>query len=316
MRDFFYGETDRTSHVIDGQNLAAQVKPSSGMARRLEPFMRKLRGKLPLCPWGSVLEPLDFRTLRAHPPARQIVVLERDAGFQKLRFNDRHDAWFPTDVTIGDEMWSEYLSVFWEHRANGHCYVASGTPVKAGDVCMDCGACEGFFVFQALAAGAAKVICLEPSPVMGECLRRTFQAEIEEGRVTVCHLAAGAFEGFANFCFDQSSPFGGHANASAGAGEETIGVTTISRLCAKLGLSRVDFIKMDIEGAEIQAVEGALPLLRRDHPRLAITTYHRAFDFAALQYLLASVGYRHIEAVGITTHGERIYRPVMLHAWS
>jgi hypothetical protein len=91
-------------------------------------------------------------------------------------------------------------------------------------------------------------------------------------------------------------------------------VETLAGICDKLGIPKVDFIKMDIEGAEIQAVEGAMPLLTKHHPKLAITTYHRAFDFRCLEAMLTSLGYCHIQAAGITKFGGNHSRPVMLHA--
>ena len=45
-----------------------------------------------------------------------------------------------------------------------------------------------------------------------------------------------------------------------------------------LQLDRVDFIKMDIEGAERQALEGARRTIQRFHPRMAICTYHMIDD--------------------------------------
>jgi FkbM family methyltransferase len=43
--------------------------------------------------------------------------------------------------------------------------------------------------------------------------------------------------------------------------------------------SKVDFIKMDIEGAEQQALRGAEESIRRFKPKLAITVYHSLEDF-------------------------------------
>ncbi len=241
-----------------------------------------------------------------------IQVVAEAGNYKQLRFNGVHDVWFPKTTTLSAELWSEYLCVFWPHRANGHYYLRSGTWVNPGDVCMDCGACEGFFVLQALAAGAAKVICLEPSETMAACLGRTFANEIKAGRVVVKNVAAGAMEGMARFSFDQLDPFSGKMGSASSS--INIPVNTIANLVAGLQLPRVDFIKMDIEGAEIQALEGAIPLLVQGHPKLAITTYHRPFDYVALRALVVSAGYRQIAPVGLAQRGDGIYRPVMLHA--
>ena len=58
-------------------------------------------------------------------------------------------------------------------------------------------------------------------------------------------------------------------------------VTTLSidDLVAREGLERIDFIKMDIEGAELKALQGAVETLRRFRPKLALSIYHRIEDF-------------------------------------
>lgn len=250
----------------------------------------------------------------AYPPRMDIEAVESDGQFKKLRFAGKHEVWFPEQAPINAELWSEYLCVFWPHRANGHYYLKPQTPVVRGDICIDCGACEGFFGLQALAAGAEKVICLEPSKLMSACLRLTFKSEIAAGKVVIVQAAAGANEGSVNFCFDDQQPFAG--KAQNGAIACPVRATTLATLCRELQLPRVDFIKMDIEGAETQAVEGALPILNQFHPRLAITTYHRHFDYAALRVLMLAAGYRHLRPAGLVHRGEIQFRPVMIHAWN
>ncbi len=48
--------------------------------------------------------------------------------------------------------------------------------------------------------------------------------------------------------------------------------------CDELGLPRVDYIKMDIEGSEREALKGAQGTLRKYRPRLMIDAYHRPDD--------------------------------------
>lgn len=60
------------------------------------------------------------------------------------------------------------------------------------------------------------------------------------------------------------------------AGSSTkIKVDSIDNICAD---ETVTFIKMDIEGSEKDALQGAVNVIKRDHPRLAICIYHSLED--------------------------------------
>ncbi len=52
---------------------------------------------------------------------------------------------------------------------------------------------------------------------------------------------------------------------------------------------RITFIKMDIEGAEYEALEGSLDLIKKYHPKLALAVYHQANDFWRIPELIFSV---------------------------
>lgn len=56
----------------------------------------------------------------------------------------------------------------------------------------------------------------------------------------------------------------------------------------------VTFIKMDIEGAELEAICGAKNIIQKQHPRLAVSIYHKAEDIWTIPSLLMQYypGYR------------------------
>jgi len=55
---------------------------------------------------------------------------------------------------------------------------------------------------------------------------------------------------------------------------EKLPLTTIDKLVAELNLPSVDFIKMDIEGAEVKALHGGRESIAKYHPRMALSVYH------------------------------------------
>jgi FkbM family methyltransferase len=55
-------------------------------------------------------------------------------------------------------------------------------------------------------------------------------------------------------------------------------VITLDDYCRREGLNRVDFIRMDIEGAEQRALEGALQVIERDHPHVLIEIHPQMLE--------------------------------------
>lgn len=62
-----------------------------------------------------------------------------------------------------------------------------------------------------------------------------------------------------------------------------------------LGINKVDFIKMDVEGAEIEAIEGCKNILKNNNVNLAIASYHirnGEETYKKLEPMLNNFGYK------------------------
>jgi hypothetical protein len=70
-------------------------------------------------------------------------------------------------------------------------------------------------------------------------------------------------------------PAGTRGSSLTEAGGSEIPVVALDEV---LGGSRVTFVKMNIEGAEIEALRGAANSIARWRPKLAISAYHRPSD--------------------------------------
>jgi hypothetical protein len=81
-------------------------------------------------------------------------------------------------------------------------------------------------------------------------------------------------------------------------------------MVAEYKMSRVDFIKMDIQGAEREALKSAAETLRKWRPRLALDSYHLPDDAALLPNVIAAANPDyHLECGPCernTNHGDRI----------
>jgi len=167
-------------------------------------------------------------------------------------------------------------------------YSSGGHEVRAGDIVLDCGANIGVFTRHALKQGARLVVAAEPAPENLECLNKNFAQEIEAKRVIVYPKGVWDREDeLVLRTFDDQS--GGDSVALRFPGSRegpTVPLTTIDRLVAELKLDRVDFIKMDIEGAEPRALRGAGQTVTRFRPRMAISMEHRPEDTVSIPALV------------------------------
>jgi FkbM family methyltransferase len=157
--------------------------------------------------------------------------------------------------------------------------------VHEGDVVLDCGAHFGGFTRTALNRGAKFVVAIEIAPENAQCLRRNFASEIDAHRVIV--YEKGVWDKDDTMVLERKNHTWADQVGVSGPGP-TVAVTTIDKIVSDLRLAKVDFIKMDIEGAERNALAGASETLKSYRPRMAIASYHKPDDLEVLPPLALS----------------------------
>ena len=75
----------------------------------------------------------------------------------------------------------------------------------------------------------------------------------------------------------------------------------------------ITFIKMDIEGAEVEALKGAENIIRNKKPKLAICLYHRTSDFWTIPEMLHKMNPNY--KFGVMHHYKYNCWETVLYAW-
>lgn len=139
-----------------------------------------------------------------------------------------------------------------------HLYVRDQEEIKKDSVIIDAGVCEGNFALRYVEE-AKRIYLIESDPVWMGALRKTFAAYSD--KVVFCNKFLGRYDN-----------------------ENTI---TLDRLVDE----KIDFLKMDIEGAEVDALLGARRVLEQSDARCAVCSYHKQNDERYIRYLLNNYGY-------------------------
>lgn len=161
-------------------------------------------------------------------------------------------------------------NLFAEQGENSpHLYLKDENDIKEKSVIVDAGVCEGNFALRYI-DNARKVYLIESDPEWMNALKKTFSDY--KSKVVFCNKSLGRFDSADTICLDT------------------------------LVHEKIDFLKMDIEGAEVEAILGAKRVLEESDAKCALCSYHKQNDEKYLRFLLEAYGY-HTE----TTKGYMFY---------
>ncbi len=141
-------------------------------------------------------------------------------------------------------------------------------------ITVDAGAYTGDTAREMLekAENVEKIICLEPDFKNFKKLLR-FAEEDERAKDKVCPIAAGAWDSDTKVSFGSAG--NRNSNAFSGGKEILVDMVKIDTVSREYS---VDYIKYDVEGAEMNALLGSRETILKGSPDMLISLYHRSED--------------------------------------
>lgn len=146
--------------------------------------------------------------------------------------------------------------------------------IKNGDICLYLGACLGDTSLYFCENGASHIYAFEIDKNNIETMKSTLKLNNKEQAITIVEKAVSSRDEILYYipgdhagsgriqseCFDIPAAY-------------PIQSISIDAFCKENAI-KPNFIKMDIEGAELDAIEGAVNVLQTFRPRFAICVYH------------------------------------------
>lgn len=164
-------------------------------------------------------------------------------------------------------------------HANSAHYLIDGFIPAEGAVVIDGGVFDG---------GTASVFAQMGYQVHGfeiDKLSYEFACKVAaENNFVVENLGLGSYKHEM-----RCTPSGHGDNRLSNDGTEIIQVTTIDAYVREKNLRSVDMIKLDVEGAELDVLRGAVTTIARFKPILALSAYHKWDDFWTLTNFVKSI---------------------------
>lgn len=176
-----------------------------------------------------------------------------------ILFEDKR-MYFPYDTKF-DEVDGKkvVIDVLGEQQPTSpHLYMNGDINIQPGDVVVDAGVCEGNFILRYI-----------------EQVSRAYLFEGDRRWIKPLELSTKKFSDKVVLC----DKFLGKMNCG-----NVVNLDTVVK-------GRVDFLKMDIEGAEPDTLEGGRNMLMNNDVKCAICSYHKSGDEEKIKEILQSCGY-------------------------
>jgi FkbM family methyltransferase len=212
----------------------------------------------------------DWRAFRA-------AILASHEFQQQRTVSGLAEKWVAVDILQGERsIWLDLA----DHFVSRACFNDNYEPLETefvrrtlreGDTFIDIGANIGWFSLLAstIVGPHGRIHAFEPRETIARYLKRSFELNClqDTAQVHVCGLDATEQAGLISWAT-------GTNNAGSAALSNTRSDARLSygeiQLCTldSFGIDRVDFIKIDVEGAEMRAIQGGLSTINRCKPTI------------------------------------------------
>jgi FkbM family methyltransferase len=156
--------------------------------------------------------------------------------------------------------------------------------LSKGDYVIDGGALKGETSFWFISEGAEKVYAFEPDPYSFSILSENVERNKSSNKIIpVQKILSNRIGSYSLYTI-----MGGGSAVLEG-GNETVEGVTLDSFVEKEGLNRLDFIKLDVEGAEMEVLEGAVETIKKFKPKMAISVYHKPEDVITIPKFILQV---------------------------
>lgn len=151
---------------------------------------------------------------------------------------------------------------------------------------VDCGAYNGDTaetVEQVYQETIERIVCFEPDiHNVDEIKRKIEKNQLSGKKITI--IQKGSWSEQNKLYFSST----GSSSSICEDGEYTIEVDSVDHVMQTLSMP-VDYIKMDVEGSELETLQGSIKTIQTDHPICAICVYHKVDDIPVLFHELKRI---------------------------
>ncbi len=147
--------------------------------------------------------------------------------------------------------------------------------IKSGDVVIDSGANEGSLsvVYSKKVSSKGKVFAFEPDTKNISTLKNNISLNMNSDNIEL--ISKGLWDKDDTIEFFESGTVGSSIfYEDENSTKVFIEATSIDSFIQLKKINQLDFVKMDIEGAEIEAMKGAIKTIKELEPNFAIASYH------------------------------------------